>query len=219
MATLAEQSELFSSQRLSSDVVFRVLSNRRRRYVVHYLLQRQEAVEFRRLTEQVTAWENGIPVEAVTHDQRKRVYTALRQTHLPTMADAGVIDYDRQRGIVEPTESVAEFEIYLDIVASRNVPWSTFYLGLGLLAVGLSALVVIDLPPFGLILDSYWSLFVGTCLVASSAVHIYMDRNHRLGSEGPPPELDVANDRETGGSGRESVPAGSGTAHEGANDE
>lgn len=83
------------SASLTTDVVFRVLSNRRRRYTLHYLLQRGTAVKMRTLTEQIAAWEYEIPTDAVTHDQRKRVYTALRQTHLPMMADSGVIDYNQ----------------------------------------------------------------------------------------------------------------------------
>jgi hypothetical protein len=168
--------------------VFQTLSNRRRRYVLHYLLQRESAVQFRRLTEHVTAWEHGVPVEAVTHTQRKRVYTALRQTHLPKMAADGVIEYDRQRGLVEPTDAVDEFEIYLDIVAGENIPWSRFYLGVSVLSAALTALVVLELPPFSLFAGGSWALVVCAGFVATSIAHVRADRNRRIGRDGPPPE-------------------------------
>lgn len=178
-----------SPQSLSSDTVFEVLSNRRRRYAVHYLLQRDDVVEFRRLTEQITAWENDIPVTAVNHDQRKRVYTALRQTHLPRMADAGIIEYNRQRGLVQPTDAIREFEIYLDIVAKKNIPWSKFYLGLGTLATGLSLLLVLGVQPFSLVPGDFWSLGIGLAFVITGAIHTHANQSRRLGTGGPPSEL------------------------------
>ena len=44
--------------------------------------------------EYVAAWENDTTVERIGSTERKRVYTALRQSHLDRMADAGIIEYD-----------------------------------------------------------------------------------------------------------------------------
>lgn len=51
----------------------------------------------------------------VTSQQRKRTYTALRQSHLPKMDRAGVIDYDADRGSIEPTGEATRLRSYLDI--------------------------------------------------------------------------------------------------------
>jgi len=75
---------------LSKDLVFTMLSNGRRRHVIHYLKQRGERVTIRELSRQVAAWENGIETDALDYKQRKRVYTSLHQTHLPKLDDLGV---------------------------------------------------------------------------------------------------------------------------------
>ena len=102
-----------------SDDAFDVLSNARRRRVLIHLFEADEPATLAGLSRSVAAWENGIDEEGVTSRQRKRVYTALRQSHLPKMDRAGVIDYDTDRGSVELTDEAAELRTYLDVAVSR----------------------------------------------------------------------------------------------------
>src|SRR6056297_2742000 len=88
----------------SRDEVFTALSNRRRRNVITYLKQHDDDARVRDIAEQLAAWENDVEVPKVTYKQRKRVYTALHQSHLPKLADGGFIDYEPNRGIVSLTE-------------------------------------------------------------------------------------------------------------------
>src|SRR6056297_2116585 len=69
---------------ITTDDLFKTLSNRRRRYVLHYLKQHAGtgAVPIRTLSEHIAGWENGVDVATVNSKQRKRIYTALHQTHL-----------------------------------------------------------------------------------------------------------------------------------------
>jgi hypothetical protein len=95
------------------DDVFHVLQNARRRLVLVYLSDVEGAVEMRAIAEQVAAWENGTTVEAITSEQRQRVYIALYQSHLPKMDELGVVDYDQARGVVERTPQVDQFLSFL----------------------------------------------------------------------------------------------------------
>lgn len=175
---------------VSTDATFEVLSNQRRRFVLHYLLQRGEAVELRELSEQISAWECGVSVSSVTHKQRKRVYTALRQSHLPKLEDVGIVEYDNARGVVEPTDAAEDFEIYVDVVAGNEIPWSEYYLGLGVLSCLLVvATAVVPVPPFSLGTGLASAGLVAALLTVSAAVHTYYSHKRRLGSTGPPPEL------------------------------
>ena len=79
---------------LSRDVAFEILTNPRRRYTMAYLRSQDEPVPIGELAEVVAAWERDTSVELVSSKERKSVYTSLYQTHLPKMADAGVVDYD-----------------------------------------------------------------------------------------------------------------------------
>ena len=86
------------SQRL--DVLFDVLTNQRRRYVLYYLQQQGGVANTESMATQLAAWESQCPVDAVDEDRHERVFTDLYHTHLPKLEGAGVIDYDRRTGTI-----------------------------------------------------------------------------------------------------------------------
>ncbi|MFB6070527.1 MAG: hypothetical protein ABEJ76_05830 [Halanaeroarchaeum sp.] len=177
----------------SREEVFEILSNQRRRHAVHYLRQHEdETVRLRELSRQLSAWETGTALEDVTHKQRKRVYTALRQTHLPKMDDAGVVDYDDNRGVVQPTDYLEDVEIYLDVVPDHEIPRSEYYLGLSAVAGALLAAVQVGAYPFDQVPAFGWAVVIVAAFGLSAAVDVYYDARRRLGSDGPPPEVDAS---------------------------
>ena len=99
---------------LSRDVIFDILKNERRRRVLEFLRD-DPTTTLSDLAEHVAALENDKPIRELTSSERKRVYVGLYQCHLPKMADAGVIDYDRSRGTVELRDSTSEYFLHLDI--------------------------------------------------------------------------------------------------------
>lgn len=177
-----------STDGVSRPEAFDVLSARRRRHVLHYLLQSGATVDLRDLSERVAAWENGVRAEAVTYKQRMRVYTALRQTHLPKMDEAGIVEFDKDRSTISLTDHGTDLEVYLDVVPNDDIPWSRYYLGLSALSAGLLLLVGLSVFPFGL-LSGLQAAAVSTALFAASSVaHAYRSRRMELGREGPPPD-------------------------------
>lgn len=114
--TIAELSD--ADNRLSTDLVFDVLKNRQRRYVLQYLRDADGPVQLSELAEQVAAWENDTTVEAVTAKDRKRTYTSLYQLHLPKLDDAGVIEYDQSGGVITlNADVISEIERYVALSA------------------------------------------------------------------------------------------------------
>ena len=180
-----------SSQEPSREDVFEVLSNQRRRHTVHYLRQRADVdhVDLRELSEQLSAWENGVEPEEITHRDRKAVYTALRQTHLPKMDDAGVVNWDPNRGYIEPTEEMEDVEVYLDVVPDREIPRSEYYLGLSAFSAALLAAVWVGAFPFDLLSTITWAAIIVGLFVVSAAVDTYYDSKRKLGKEGTPPDI------------------------------
>ena len=183
-----------TSPKLSTEDVYEVLSNRRRRYAIHYLKQTDGPVDVSTLAEQVAAWENDKPLEELDSQERKRVYISLYQSHLPTLEKRGLVAYDDDRGVVELADSVADAEIYLEVVAGENVPWSYFYLGLSLVS---GLLVVVTYLEIG-VLENVPTIAVAgviTLLFAVSAVFQTVQTGRmQLGDEGPPPEIRAEND-------------------------
>lgn len=111
------------------DTLYDILRNKRRRLVLHYLVSvpDNQAV-LGTLATQVAAWENEIPLSAVTSTLRKRTYNTLQQTHLPKMHEADIIDYDRPRGTVTLTAHPSQLELFLHILPRTNSMWTKGFL-------------------------------------------------------------------------------------------
>ncbi|WP_439027430.1 DUF7344 domain-containing protein [Haloarchaeobius sp. DT45] len=180
------------STAVSEDELFDVLSNRRRRYAVHVLKHEgdEDAVDIGPMAEQIAAWENDIELAAVGYTERKRVYTALQQQHLPMMDDAGVVEFDKDRGVVEPTEALSDVDLYLDVVRGKEIPWNEYYLGLSAVSLGLTAGVGLGVWPFGVLPELAWLVAVVIAFVCSALAHRYYVSELALGTTETPPELD-----------------------------
>ena len=96
------------------DEIFHLLQCRRRRDALRYLRGHDGPVRMCDLAEQVAAWEHDTTLEALSSTQRQRVYIPLYQDHLPKLDEAGVIDYDQERGAVERTPLADRLDHYLD---------------------------------------------------------------------------------------------------------
>lgn len=80
----------------STDVVFRLLADRTRRILFSLLGGNDEQVHLNDLAERIAAWKGDKPVAEVTADERESTKIELHHKHLPKLADAGVLDYDRE---------------------------------------------------------------------------------------------------------------------------
>lgn len=95
--------------------LFQLLRSERRRLALRYLLETDgEPVGMRDLADAVAAAENGTTVESLESAARQRAYVPLTQSHLPQLDRAGVVEYDRKRGVVAATPLVGAFVPYLD---------------------------------------------------------------------------------------------------------
>lgn len=124
---------------LDRDELFHLLQSERRRRAIRYLLAAdEEPIVMRDVAEAVAADEYDTTVALLGSEKRQRVYITLYQSHLPQLAEAGVITYDRERGEITTTPLVDEFEVYLgdrspaDVDRKKRVWGATGY-GLGTL--------------------------------------------------------------------------------------
>jgi len=178
-----------SSSELTEEDVFDVLSHRRRRFALHYLVQQGET-DLGELSEYVAAWENDKDVAELSTSERKHAYSALQQTHLPRMDEVGVVEFDKDRGTIEPSESLAELDIYMDVVRGNEIPWSEYYIGLTGVGAALVAALWTGVYPFAMLSETAWAAFLTTMFGVSALVHHYYARKTRLGVGEHPPEID-----------------------------
>ncbi|WP_458205856.1 DUF7344 domain-containing protein [Haladaptatus sp. NG-SE-30] len=175
---------------LSRDMVFDVLKNQRRRYALHYLKQAEETVQLSDLAEQVAAWENDTTVDAISAAERKRVYTALYQSHLPKLDDAGIIDYNQNRGIVELATAVEQLDPYLETNTRDDLPWCKRYLGLAAAGFALLTAAWLQVPPLAGLSDIGLALLVVFAFTAVAIAHTFEARSATTTGEQLPDILD-----------------------------
>jgi len=159
--------------------VFHLLSNHRRRHTIHYCKAEDGSVSLSDLAEQITAWEQDKELAEITSAERKTVYTSLQQTHLPTLADAGMIHFEN--GEIELTDRANELDVYLDIVPSDSVPWGIYYAGLSAFGFVVLGGVQTGLVPTDPVSTLGWAALILTLFAVSAVYHVYQSRNYRLG--------------------------------------
>ena len=110
-----EAAEPSYPETLAKDDLFHLLQNERRRRAVQYLLEQEGGVDMGNIAEHIAALENDVTVAELSSAQRKRVYVGLYQCHLPKLDEAGVIDYDKNRGTVTRTPLTDDLTPYLTV--------------------------------------------------------------------------------------------------------
>lgn len=96
------------------DLLFRVLSHVRRRYVLFYLRDR-DATSLDELADVVAGWTTADTDALTTPRRRERVLIDLDHVHLPMLADAGLVAYDRDAGEVTRREVPDAVDRLLDV--------------------------------------------------------------------------------------------------------
>jgi len=105
---------------ISKSHLFELLSADRRQEVLRYLDANGGTADLGELAEHIASLECDCAVSELGSQQRKRVYVGLYQCHLPKMAEAGVIDYDQDRGDVALNERSARLLRYLYLEEDRT---------------------------------------------------------------------------------------------------
>lgn len=176
-----------STEGVTRDDVFEVLSNRRRRYALRYLDDQGGEAELSEVAEHVAAWEHGVDPDRLEYGDRKSVRVSIHQHHAPKMDDVGVLEYDKRRGVLRLTEAASDLAPVLDADASEAEPetpdWET---RLAVVAVASTAVVLgglFDVPPF-LLPDVVWTLLAAAAFGGYSLWILADVRRRVVGEDG-----------------------------------
>jgi len=158
---------------LVMDDAFDLLSNSRRRYLIYYLVRRGGSVELGEMTDQITAWEHDTTVDRISSDQRRRVYISLYQTHLPKLAEHGVLTYDDDEKTVTLADNVDDLVYYLQIDREETSRWGIYYAALS--GAGLLLLLFGLTGPFPLSTGTS-ALLIATSFIALTVIQFAYGR-------------------------------------------
>lgn len=162
-----------SDAEFSQDQIFDLLSNRRRRYVLNFLLRVDRPVSIQELSKELATWEFDVDQEDLTDQQEKRIYVALYQTHIPKLEDAGVIEYDSDAGLVELTSGAQRLQPYVDEEIAPGRPWPWYYLGTAAIGFAVYAAVQFEVLQLGAVTTLQVGIAVFAAFLGLAAYHYW----------------------------------------------
>lgn len=91
-------------------LVFDLLADEHRRHAVAYLATCEESVTISELAAEIATRSSNRPRTAIPTQQTRSIMIDLHHKHVPKLAEAGVVEYDRECGLVELSEDDAVVE-------------------------------------------------------------------------------------------------------------
>lgn len=89
------------SESESLDAVLRALADHRRRCVCHYLARSDDPIPVADLAELLAASMSEKTRAVLTTAEIEKTRAELTRMHLPKLVESGLVDYDREKGVVE----------------------------------------------------------------------------------------------------------------------
>lgn len=114
-----------------------LLGNDRRLRVVHSLVESDEPTTTKALATRIAEAE-AEQGDVAADDLYKSVYVSLQQTHLPKLADHGIVSYDPDTNTVGPGPRLDEARVYVQPHGQERAPLPptlVLVAGVGLMAV------------------------------------------------------------------------------------
>ena len=85
------------------DDVLQLLADRRRRLTLAVLRRHGESLSLPDVADEVAVHERGRPLPEISPQTVTEIYTSIYHDHLPRLVEAGLVSYDQERDLVEPT--------------------------------------------------------------------------------------------------------------------
>lgn len=102
------------------DSVLDLCRDQHRRIVLAVLTAERRALTLDELTEAVLEYNHQTPMTEVSEDVMARVHLSFHHVHLPKLASEGLIDYDPEAQLVEPTERFDQVQPMLGTVLDAD---------------------------------------------------------------------------------------------------
>jgi DNA-binding transcriptional ArsR family regulator len=159
---------------LPAEQVYAILANERRRRALEQLGSAGGAVTVHELSTLVAGRETG--ESPPPKRSRESVYTSLVQTHLPKLAELGVIEYDRETQTIELSRHARDVALYTEIVAKGGVTWSELYRALGVASLTVVLAALLGAPLVSAVDPILWTSLFLAGFAAAGAYQLWVNR-------------------------------------------
>lgn len=102
------------------DTVLDLCGNKHRRVVLALLAEQQRTLTMDDLTKAIVKHNHHTPLTAVSGETVTRIKTSLYHAHIPKLEAVGLVEYDSERQLVEPTEQFDRIEPHLSAIVDAD---------------------------------------------------------------------------------------------------
>lgn len=160
--------------RVSSEEIFDLLRNERRRGVIRELCSRAGQMTVRGLSERIAEQETGeSPPPRCARDS---VYNSLIQTHLPKLDEHEVVEYDAGRKTVALDDGADAVTLYLEVVSPYGITWMSYYRSIAVVSMLVVLAGELGAPGIVAVPDVLWPVLFLAVLVVSMARQFWRRR-------------------------------------------
>lgn len=92
-----------SGDAIDLDTLLDLCRSEPRRIVLAVLADEQRSLTLGDLTKSIVKHDHHEPLSEVSGEEVKRIRTELHHVHVPKLADAGLVEYEPERHLVDPT--------------------------------------------------------------------------------------------------------------------
>jgi hypothetical protein len=109
-----------SEDSIAFDSVLDLCQNQHRRIVLGMLAEEQRSLTLNDLTKAVLKYNHQTPLTEASKDVLAEIRLSLYHAHLPKLASEGLINYDPERQLVEPTEQLDQMQPTLSTILDAD---------------------------------------------------------------------------------------------------
>ncbi|WP_408960763.1 hypothetical protein [Natrinema sp. 74] len=109
-----------SEESRAFDSVLDLCQNQHRRIVLGTLAEEQRSLTLNDLTQAVLKYNHQTPITEASEDVLTEIRLSLYHVHLPKLASEGLINYDSERHLVEPTEQFEQVQPTLSTILDAD---------------------------------------------------------------------------------------------------
>lgn len=102
------------------DDVLDILASQRRRYILHCLQTHVLPLALADVADEVAVYEHDTDITDISAEEVKRIYISLYHTHIPKLAERGLVTYSQDRDLVTLSDNGEQLRA-LEITNDNNL--------------------------------------------------------------------------------------------------
>ncbi|MDG5819947.1 hypothetical protein QA609_14145 [Natronococcus sp. A-GB7] len=105
---------------MTFNTILELCGDEHRRIILAVLAEEQRSLTVNDLRRTILTYNHHTPVTDASEEVLTEIRVSLSHTHIPKLESAGVIEYDSERQLVEPTEQFDQLQPHLSAILGTD---------------------------------------------------------------------------------------------------